>query len=234
MRRASATLGVLLLCACAGALPAPGPGRSGAWGYLKLVPRAGVDAVVSQPHAYGDRRLEGVEWVDYSKPGFAVVYAEGAPPAGRERTALAIQTSESGTHLVPANAVLGVGGELLVENQSGAAHVVSVPGGGVVRSLAPGESLAVPIAAAGEWPVFLLDVPGEKALVFAAPGRYVVVSETGRFALADLSPGRCRLHAWHPRFPSAATWVELAPDRLTRVDFELRVDHREAGVADAP
>jgi len=234
MRRGLATLAVGLLCACAGAPPAPGPGRSGAWGYLKLVPREGVDAVVSQPHAYGDRRLEGVEWVDYSKPGFAVVYAEGAPPPSNERAALAIQTSASGTHLEPANAALGVGGELVVENRSGAARVISVPGGGVVRRLAPSESLAVPVATAGEWPVFLLDVPGEKALVFAAPGRYAVVSETGRFALGDLTPGRCRLHAWHPRFPSAATWVELAPDKFSRIDFELRVDRREAGVADAP
>jgi hypothetical protein len=234
MRRSCATLVVALLWACASAPPAPNPGRSGAWGYLKLVPREGVDAVVAAPHAYGDRRLEGVEWVDYSKPGFAVVYAEDVDPPAHERVALAIRTSATGIHLEPGDAALGAGGELVVENRSAAARVVSIPGGGVVRRLAPGESLTITVAAQGEWPVFLLDVPGEKALVFAAPGRYTVVSESGRFALTDLPPGRRRLRAWHPRFPSAATWVDLAPDRLSRVDFELRVDRRQAGVADAP
>ena len=234
MRRSLVTAAVGLLCACASTPPAPSAGRSGAWGYLKLVPREGVDAVVAAPHAYGDRRLEGVEWVDYSKPGFAVVYVEGADPPRRERAEFAIQTSETGTHLAPPDVALGAGGELVVQNRSDAPHVVSIPGGGAVRRLAPGESMSVTAATEGEWPVFLLDVPGEKALAFAAPGRYAVVSETGRFAFADLPPGRFRLHAWHPRFPSASTWVELASDHLSRVDFELRVDRREPGVADAP
>jgi hypothetical protein len=234
MRLARVTLVVGLLCACASTPPAPAPGRSGAWGYLKLVPREGVDAVVAAPHAYGDRRLEGVEWVDYSKPGFAVVYAEGGNPPARERAALAIQSSDTGTHLAPPALAFGAGGELSVENRSGAAHVVSIPRGNLVRRLAPGESLSFVASAPGEWPVFLLDAPAEKALVFAAPGRYAVVSESGRFALDDLPPGRLLLRAWHPRFPSAATWVDLSAGRLSRVDFELRVDRREQGVADAP
>ena len=233
MRRALATLSVGLLCACASAPPAPSAGRSTAWGYLKLVPREGVAAVVEGPHAYGDRRLAGTELVDYSKPGFAVVFADDTE-SERGRVALAIRSTAAGLRLEPADAALGVGGELVVQNQSGEARVVSVPSGGVVRRLAPGGSLTLAVATPGEWPVFLLDAPGEQALVFAAPGRYAVVSETGRFALPDLPPGRRRLHAWHPRFPSASSWVELAPGRLARVDFELRVDRRDDGVAGAP
>jgi hypothetical protein len=93
--------------------------------------------------------------------------------------------------------------------------------------------MTVAAAAPGEWPIFALDVPGARALVFAAPGRYCVVSESGRFSLADLPPGRQRLVAWHPRFPSASSAVELQPDRVTRIDFELRVDRRDEGTARA-
>jgi len=232
MGRGLAAWAVVLLCACA-APPAPSPGHSGAWGYLKLVPREGVASVVAAPHAYGDRRLEGVEWVDYSKPGFAVVFAEDAATPTRERVAIALHATETGTRFEPIDAALAAGGEIEVANQSGAPHVVSVPGAGVVRRLAPGESMTVAAATPGEWPIFALDVPGARALAFAAPGRYSVVSESGRFSLIDLPPGHHRLVAWHPRFPSASAAVELTPDRLTRVDFELRVDRRDDGSARA-
>jgi len=232
MRRVLAACAVVLLSACA-TPPAPSPGRAGAWGYVKLVPREGVANVVAAPHAYGDRRLEGVEWVDYSKPGFAVIFAEDVAPPPHEHAVIALRAGDGGTRLEPARAAIGAGGEIRVENQSGAPHVVSVPGAGAVRELAPGASMTVAAAAPGEWPIFALDVPGARALVFAAPGRYCVVSESGRFSLADLPPGRQRLVAWHPRFPSASSAVELQPDRVTRIDFELRVDRRDEGTARA-
>ena len=72
MLRKLGFLAFALLGACASAPPATRPNESGAWGYLKLVPHAGSPAATGAAHAYGDRRLEGVEWVDYSKPGFAV------------------------------------------------------------------------------------------------------------------------------------------------------------------
>ena len=86
MRCSFAILAAALLLACASAPPAPAPGRAGAFGYLKLVPREGVVPASGGSHAYGDREFEGVAFVDYSKPGFAVVYADAATaehaPAG--------------------------------------------------------------------------------------------------------------------------------------------------------
>ncbi len=232
MRRNLATLAVGLLCACAPAPPPASPGQSGVWGYLKLVPHEGVSGVVSGSHSYGDRRFEGALLVDYSKPGFAVVFAEGTPSPGG-RVALVIRSTAVGPRLEPAEAAVGAGGELTVENKSGAAHIISIPAGGVVRSLAPGESLTLPVSTPGEWPVFLLDVPGKQALVFAAPGRYALVSESGKYAIPDLPPGRATLQAWHPRFPSASALVDLAPGALSRVDIEMGVDRRDDGRAGA-
>jgi hypothetical protein len=61
-----------------------------------------------------------------------------------------------------------------------------------------------------------------------------VVSSAGSFELPDLEPGRAHLRAWHPRFPPASAWIELAPGQSRRVDLELRVDQREEGSPVAP
>jgi hypothetical protein len=82
--------------------------------------------------------------------------------------------------------------------------------------------------------VFLLDVAGEQARVFAAPGPFRVVSSSGRYELRDLQPGRAHLRAWHPRFPPSSAWVDLAAGASQRVDFELRVGEPAVDGADAP
>jgi hypothetical protein len=138
-----------------------------------------------------------------------------------------------GARLEPAHAALAVGTTLEIVNETDDAHSVSCPAGGLVRRLGPGESAAVGVGGAGEWTVFVLDVPGERTDVFAAPGRFAVVSASGRWELAGLAPGRRRLGAWHPRFPPAWAEVAIEPGRSERVDFELRVDRREEG-SDAP
>src|SRR5512138_1985343 len=136
MRSLAAGLAAALLVACASA-PAPAPGRAAAFGYVKLVPHEGVVAPAAGSHSYGDRELEGVAFVDYSKPGFAVVYADGAPRAG-DRVALAIRSGAAHAVLDPPHAALGAGGTIDVENASGEPHVVSCPAARLVKRLAPG------------------------------------------------------------------------------------------------
>ena len=231
MRLLIACLGVSLLGACASAPPAPAPGRAGAFGYVKLVPREGVPNPGGS-HSYGDREFEGVSFVDYSKPGFAVVYADAPAQAG-ETAALAIRDGTTHAGFDPPHAALGAGGAITVANRSGATHVVSCPGAGLVKPLAAGESLQIVAATPGEWPIYLLDVAGEEARVFAAPGPYRVVSSSGRFEFTDLEPGRVQLRAWHPRFPPAETSVDLAAGSSVRVDLELRVGDHDEDPADA-
>jgi hypothetical protein len=217
------------LAACASA-PTAAPGRAAAWGYVRLVPHEGLSAPSAGSASYGDRRLADVALVDYSRPGFAVVYAEdGAAAAPGAPVRLAIRDGALGPRLEPAHAALSAGGALEVANETGAARLVSCPAASLVRRLEPGASLAIPVAAPGEWPVYLLDAPGEPARVFAAPGRWAVASDAGRFELADLAPGRHRLVAWHPRFPPAAATVELASGSAVRVDLELQVGAQAEG-----
>jgi hypothetical protein len=226
----------ITLAALAAGAASPPPAASeeavgAVWGYVRLVPREGVAEATGGAHAYGDRDVSGAQLVDYSTPGFAVVYAEGEPAAD-ERASIAVVASPTGMRLEPAHAALGAGGKLSIANRSDAAHVLSCPRAGLVRSLAAGESIEVTLDAAGEWPVYLLDVPGERAQVFAAAGPYQVVSPAGRFELEDLPAGDVRVHAWHPRFPGASATTEVLADDEVRVDLELRVDRPEGGDAD--
>jgi hypothetical protein len=223
--RLLAACAALLLAACAGAPPPPAPGRSQAWGELRLVPREGVSAS-SGGGSYGDRRLRDVELVDYSKPGFAVVYVEEAPaPAGE--LALRVRADRVGTAIEPAHGAVGAAGRIVVHNESPESHLLSYPAAGVVARLEPGETAELAVPRAGEQGLFLLDVPDAAATVFAAPGPFAVVSSAGRYALRDLAPGRRELRAWHPRFPPAVQPVELAADAAVRVDFELGVGRSE-------
>jgi hypothetical protein len=223
--RAAALLLAAGAVACAAAAPSVRePGTGTVWGYLRLVPHEGVAPSHSRGSPYGDRRLRDVALVDYSRPGFAVVYlAEGPSPAGEAR--LEIRASGVRTRLEPPYAALGLGGALVVENLSDRAHVLSAPGLGLVRRLEPGARLELAPSAAGEQSLFLLDAPRSDATVFVAPGPFAVVSPDGRFELAGLAPGRHELLAWHPRFPPALGALDLRPDSVQRLDLEMGVDH---------
>jgi hypothetical protein len=207
--------------ACASTPDAPSPGRSDVFGEVRLVPREGVEPGGAGPRAYGDRRLGEVDFVDYSRPGFAVVYSEGAPPAGRVE--LRIESSAVRTRLSPSHAALGSEGTIAVRNDSDADHVVSFPAARLVSRIAPGGTLEIPVPSPGELHLFLLDAPGAEALLFAAPGPFTVASRSGSYALHDLAPGGRALRVWHPRFPPASRWVELPADRAVRVDLALGV-----------
>lgn len=227
MRRTSLIAAALLL-ACAGVPDPPAPGTSQAWGELRLVPREGVTPGGHGGGSYGDRRLRDVEFVDYSSPGFAVVYvADERPPAGR--LGVSIRSSRLGPRFEPTHAAVGASGQIVVSNQTDDTHLVSYPAAGVVRTLAAGEQLELVLPRAGEQDLFLLDSPQTRVTVFASPGPFAVVSSTGRFRLPDLAPGSHEVRAWHPRFPPAAHSLVLAPDESVRVDFEIGVGRGEDG-----
>jgi hypothetical protein len=216
---------LLAALACAGAPELSVPGRSGVWGYVRLVPHEGIAPhdTAGASSGYGDRRYADAELVDYSKPGFAVVYLDGEPSGAGAPVSVALRGGAAGLHFEPEGAVVAVGGRIVLENRSGEAHVVSCPAAGVLRRLDDGESLAIPAERAGELELFAPDGPDARARVFAAPGPFTAVSEAGRYALVDVEPGARTLHAWHSRFPPAARRVELAPGAVARVDLELGV-----------
>jgi len=227
-------LRVALACACAALLACAGaprledPAKSGVYGYLRLVPHEGLShqrATAGSPSgAYGDRRYSGAELVDYSKPGFAVVYLDGpAPRASGSPFVVTIRSQAGGVILAPAHGALPVDGEVVVRNVGDAPHVVSIPTAELLRALAPGDSLAVTAREAGELEIFVPGTPDAASRVFVAPGPFAVVTGAGRFELLDVEPGARRLHAWHPRLPPSTRGVELVAGGVVRVDLEMGV-----------
>jgi len=212
----------LLLVACVSVPEQPAPGTSQAYGRIRLVPREGVTPGSAGSASYGDRRLRDVEFVDYTRPGFAVVYvASGETPDGE--IALAIRESRMGTTIEPALAAVGAAGRIAIRNDGTQSYVISYPAAGVVRPLAPGESAEFAVPRAGEQGLFVLDAPDAGATVFAAPGRFGIATPAGRFRVNDVTPGTHELRVWHPRFPPVLRRVELAPNASVEVDFELGV-----------
>ena len=177
--------------------------------------------------------MRDVELVDYSRPGFVVVYLEGVASAETSETVLTIRPGTIGPRLEPEHAALSATGSLVLRNQDEQPHMVSCPAAGAVFPLAPGETRQIDLARPGEYPLFLIDVPGASSLVFVAPGTHTVVSPSGRFELGDLPPGRHRLGAWHPRLPSASHWIDLEAGRSSRVDLEIGVDVPQEAAVDA-
>jgi hypothetical protein len=215
-------LAAVLAAGCAAVPDAPAPGTGRVFGELRLVPREGVKPGGHGSASYGDRRMSDVEFVDYSRPGFAVVYVVEEDLPGGELE-LTIRAARVGTRIEPALSAVGAGGRVLVRNESEAEHVLSYPAAGVIRRLEPGGRTEFAVPRAGEQGLFLLDVPEAGATLFAAPGPFAVASDSGRFALPNLRPGPRELRVWHPRFPPAAQAVDLAPDTSVRVDLELGV-----------
>ena len=222
-RKAWASGTATLLClACVSVPASPTPGSGTLFGRLRLVPRDGVSLPASGSGAYADPRLRDVELVDYTRPGFAVVWLDGHGVPG-SKARVTIRASEFETRLEPAWVALSRGGSLELVNTTPEVHTVSLPSLGAVRRLAPGDSLELRVADAGAHPLFLLDRPQIEGGVFAAPGPYTVISSTGQFELRDLAPGPSRLHAWHPRFPPVELGIDVVADETVRVDLEMGV-----------
>ncbi len=211
----------VLALACASAPPAPAPGRATLVGTFRLVPHQGVKLPSGAGGGYADPRLRDARLVDYSRPGFAVVYLErGVASGGAAR--IEVRSSEIGVWLEPEHAVLGAGGLLTLANATRTPQVVSMPGLGVVRRIEPGQA-HVQSVAAGAHDVFLLGADAQ-ASVFAAPGPFARVSPSGSWALRDVEPGVVRVHTWHPRFPAVVRQVELPVGATARLDLEVGVD----------
>jgi hypothetical protein len=222
-----------LACATAPEPEPSSPGTGSVQGMLRLVPREGVKPVKPGASPYADRRMADVTFVDYSKPGFAVVYlASGASPGGTAE--LEIRTTGVRTRLDPPHAAVGTGGKIAVRNGTGAAHVLSVPGIGMLQRLEPGQQVEIAAEQAGEQGLFLVDVPRSGSTVFVAPGPFSVVSHDGRFRLSGLSPGDHQLLAWHPRFPPAHAPLQIAAGRIVQLDLDMGVDQRDDVPASAP
>jgi hypothetical protein len=217
---------------CAGGAAAPAPGKARLYGTLRLVPHEGTQHSSGGGGSYGSIRLRDAGLVDYSTPGFAVVYvAGGAQPEGS--VAVTIRDTHIEPRLEPENLAVGAGGRIAIENASVVPHILSYPAARLVRRLAPRERIEIDVPQAGEQGLFLLDVPEARATLFAAPGRFSVVTTTGAFELGDLEPGAVVLRAWHPRFPPVSRSVELAPDASLRVDLEMGVDVAPEGIGRA-
>ncbi len=213
-------VGIALAAGCASAPSAPAPGRAGVAGSVRLVPHAAAPADAA-PDAYADRRLRDVRLVDYSAPGFTVVYVDGASAPGGDAE-LAVEDGLAGPRLAPRLAALGAGGTLRIANRAGRAVVLSAPAIGRVARLADGSSAAIRVDRAGPIEIHLLG-SDESATVFAAPGPWTRADASGRFALSDLPPGPATLRAWHPRLPPAALEIELRADAVADAALEIGV-----------
>ena len=205
-------------------------GLASVTGTVRLVPRAGVEPS-SGDGAYGDRSLRDVEFVDYTRPGFSVVYSDGAPPA--DRAAIAIRASTSRLRMEPAENIAGPAGAILVHNDTDAPRIVSDPVEGLIREIAAGQTLRIEKPKPG---LHTLHVVGEADLaarVFVAPGPFARVSARGRYVLRGLAPGPHSLHAWHGRFAPVTHHLELLPNERRELDIAIgvdvvsEVDHRE-------
>jgi hypothetical protein len=231
LRRASLAALIAACLACAGAPRAPAPGQGRVYGTLRLVPHAGAPKPAAHG-AYSSQRMRDADLVDYSTPGFAVVYlAEGTAPGGS--ASLSIRDTRVEPRFEPGHLALGAGGHLTIENASARAHILSYPAAKTVRRLAPGERLDVPVPGDGEQGLYLLDVPDAAATLFAAPGHFAVVSTSGGYELDDVAPGSWALRAWHPRFPPVSRHVDVVEGTSVRVDLEMGVDVDPEGPARA-
>lgn len=186
--------------------------RAGLWVVLLTL----ACAARAQTTAAGGATAWG--FVQPSHPGFSVVYLEGPPQPG-QHASLVIRKHR----IEPAFAVVGAGGSIEVRNASERAHTLAVPLHDLIRRIAPGDSLRIPVPDSGARSLFLLGEPGgAEATVFASPGPYAVVSRRGRFELRGLPSGRQRLRTWEPDGPGIYAWVDVRPDAVHRFDLEVR------------
>lgn len=213
--------------ACAHRPAPPAPGRSTLAGRVEV--RAPVTSATEGAGAasYGDRRLRNVARVDYSRPGFAVVYVEAMPsdpPLEEGRTdgvEVTLSDGTTGLRIDPAELAMRTGAAVSIRNASRSAHVISLPELGRVTRIEPGDEIRITVDLPGELSVHVLDHPGLRVRGFSAPGPFARVPDSGRFELVDLPPGTRRLHAWHSRLPPASIDVDLLPDRIEDVRLVL-------------
>ncbi len=219
---------VLISLSLACALPSarPEPGRATLEGQVKLVPREGVTPASAGHPLYRSRALRDATLVDYARPGFAVVYAEG-PSDDPTPAALVIESSRFGIRMQPEHAVVGLAGPIVVRNATSEPQLVSCPELALLERVAPGAERTLRAESAGAKRCVVLGHDKARSTVFVAPGPHAVISESGRFTLPNLPSGRWRVGVWHPRFPGSTREVELAPGAVESLTLELGVGEIE-------
>lgn len=217
-------LNFLVLGSCAGAPPAPASGRGTLWGRISLIPHEGVTPVTRDPGVYGDHRLRDVEFVDYGRIDFAVVYLEQGPAPGGTLGVTLEPAVVGHPKLVPRLGAVGQGGRVQVRNSDTRPHPLSCPRARWIRSLGPSEEASFVAGDPGEAEIFVLDVPEMAAKFFVSPGPFARVSKDGRWEMRDLDPGERELRVWHPRFPPEHRTIRVVADAVERVDVNLTVE----------
>jgi len=213
-----------LAFACASA-PPPAQTDAALWGYVKLSPKHGASGSAD---SYADRRLRNAPLFDYSHPAFAVVYTADAPQAASSVRTLVVEARGGEIHLKPGRLALGLEDSLRVANQTGQPQIVSAPGLDWVGEVAPGASITLKPRRGGELEIYRLGASEAPALVWVAPGAYVVADSSGRYELRGLPPGRIEVRAWHPRLPpSEPRAISLTAGQVGRLDLEVGVDRAE-------
>lgn len=214
---------------------ATAPDQISVSGHVRLVPHADLRELGIAMNAYGDRRLRNARLVDYSRPGFSVVYLDHrdaqdsdaiAPRVDRE-VHLAIRGGDIRARLEPAHLAMRTGDVIRLRNLDRDAHIVSCPKASVLQQVAPGEEVRFELSMPGVYRFYLADTSAPGGIVFVAPGPFSVTSNSGRFHIPDLTPGTWTLHAWHPRFPPASREVVLATGDSLEIDFEIGVGHAQ-------
>lgn len=191
-------------------------------GTVRLVPRAGVTPVRSDANPYADRSLRDATFVDYDRPGFAVVYLDSdCPPGGAVR--FQIESGRLGARFAPEEAAIGRRGDVVVVNADRKPHVLSCPLARVIRRMRVGEEIRIAADTAGAWTFYLLDDDAAPATLFVAPGPFCAVARDGAWRIDGLTPGASRVAAWHPRFPETVTTCEIVPGTIARCDIALSV-----------
>ena len=204
--------------ACATAPPTPAPGKGVLFGRLELVARAPT----RPPAGYDDPRLAAARRVDYSRPGFSVVYAPGRAATDPAPVTLRVRSGPAGLRMHPAQAATSEGSRLRIANGTDRSLLVSSPSLSLFREIAAQEALDVGPMPGGEHRIYVGGGEAE-VLLFAAPGSFVVPSVDGRWQLRDLEPGAARVRAWHSRLPPAEKSVTVVEGQATRVDLQVGV-----------
>jgi len=228
---------VVALAGCE-APPRPSPGMAAIRVEVRAQPKAGFRD--GGAGAYGDDDTPlvgpGFERVNYKELRGIIVWAE--PLSGAPSSAVAA-TSEAHTRIEPPLSIrsddgsipvvaIPLGGECLVRNDLKAAEsIFSVAAGNAfdLGAIAPGGVATIRPVRSGL--VELLSDSRERpvAVMFVAPTRWVSPARVGSPAyLIDLPPGKCRVHAWHDRFPESATIIELHADKIEPVKLTIGVN----------
>ncbi len=210
---------------CAGT-PEADPTSGTIWGYVRLSPKASQHNASS---GYGDRRLAHVKRVDYSHPGFAVVFLSAEQAKTGPPVEFVIRDGPRGPRIDPDLASATTLSDIRIRNATQIDRLISVPAVGYFSRLKPGDSDRLDVIEEGELTLHLLgrnaDGAGSKAKIWISTGPIVEIDATGRYTLRHLDRGQHELRAWHPRLPpTAPQTVDLERGDVRRIDIEIGVD----------